>query len=113
MACEQSDLSGDAGDEEFCKQFDVSLQWLGAMVQPSVDATGGLENQSYLTTNGKASHSGRFEISENEYFGVGAFPLHPDATVDTTILLCLIMALFTQIHGPDVRNCLHARSEVL
>ena len=91
MTCERADLEGDAGDEELCKMFDVALEWLS-------EGSEGLAEQSYLTADGAAQHSGRFGISETSHFGVGAFPLHPDGTVDTAILLCMLVTLFSEVH---------------
>ena len=101
MTCE-SDFGTDAEDDEFCSLFEVALEWLKGTVAPPWWEEQGLPSKEYLTVLGKALHTGRFGISHEEHFGVGAFNLHPDRDVDTVILLCLLMSLVSQIHCPQL-----------
>ena len=96
------DFGGALEDDEVLKFLSVEHEWLKTMSQPSMGGQAGLANQSYLTILGKATHSGRFGISQNEHFGIGTFNVHPDRDVDTVMLLCLIMTLFAEIHCPDL-----------
>ena len=62
----------------------------------------GLAGGSYLTADGKATHSGPFGMRQKEHYGVGAFQLHPDRDVDTVLLLLMTMVMFAEIWCPSL-----------